>query len=256
MQAATVLDKSDLDSVQMLFGFEQSRDLVSTISYADNAAPKVAETSNVDTWRTFPLNHRWQNSFHEKISLRAHNLCAACCVSSFSGWEPSEFNLDTLRTIEGPTNFFGVTLEGESVAGFLPKAVASIVAEQWYHISTILPDLEVLPFESYLDERRKLPWYQKVARNIEKQTIDSSKIALNAEEEGIRALLSFSSLCLIVAEESEGDEREEYVKLSVSVLLPIVRLGHAICATCMFPNSYTDNVSRFCVIIATDAVWH
>ena len=223
VQAASVLDKNDLDPVQMLFGFEQSRDLVSTISYADNAAPKVAETSNVDTWRTFPLNHRWQNSFHEKISLRAHNLCAACCVSSFSGWEPSEFNLDTLRAVDGPTNFFGVTLEGESVAGFLPKAVASIVAEQWYHISAILPDLEVLPFESHLDERKKHGWYKKVIQNMEKQSIDSTKIALNNEEMGMRALLSFSSLCLIAAEESEGDEKDEYVKLSMSVLLPIVR---------------------------------
>ena len=105
-------------------------------------------------WRTFPLPFNWQSSFYEKVSLRTFNLCVACCVSAFSGWEPSEFNLDQLRSSDG--NMFGVTLEGPTVAGFLPSSVVSLIAEQWEYVSSILPDLEELPFALLLKERIKI----------------------------------------------------------------------------------------------------
>ncbi|KAL7543089.1 hypothetical protein ACHAXR_012410 [Thalassiosira sp. AJA248-18] len=238
VQAVSLVeDKSLLDPVRFLVGFEQSRDLISTICHADNTTPKPSATSSVvETWQSFPLTCSWQNSFHEKISLRAHNLCVACCVSSFSGWEPSEFNLDQLRSSD--MNFFGVCLEGPCVAaqisqsalanfkGFLPKRIASVMTEQWDHIAAILPDIEVLSFESHLEERKKLSWYQKIMKNMEKQNVDPNKISLHGEENGLVSLLAFSSLCLIAAEQSEGDdERDEFVKLSMSVLLPITQFS-------------------------------
>ena len=108
----------------------------------------------------------------------------------------------------------------DGVTGSLPDNAASAVTEQWDYISQILPDLEELPFEAHLDDRKKMSWY----RNVEKQGIPSSKISTYGEEDGIRALLSFSTLCLIAAEESEGDEKDEFLKLSMSVLLPMVRI--------------------------------
>ena len=102
----------------------------------------------------------------------------------------------------------------------MPKNLASVVAEQWEHIQAILPELEILPFELHHEERRKKGWYQKAMRNV---GIDS-KISLYGEEDGIKALLSFSALCLIAAEESEDDEKDEFVKLSMSILLPLVRI--------------------------------
>ena len=106
------------------------------------------------------------------------------------------------------------------LAGFLPNNnyVASSIAEQWEHIQEICPHLEVLPFELHLTERKKLSWYQKVLRRSQ-----DKKISMFAEEDGIKALLSFSTLCLHAAEKSEGDEKDEFIKLSFSILLPLVR---------------------------------
>ena len=201
-------------------GTMKARHLISTISHADGA-PSKSVHAIAETWRTFPLPFNWQSSFHEKVSLRTFNLCVACCVSAFSGWEPSEFNLDQLRSSDG--NMFGVTLEGPTVAGFLPNNVASSVAEQWEYISSILPNLETLPFQMHLEERTQMDWYQRVMRNIGKLS-DKCKIAFYGEEDGIQALLSFSMLCLLAAKESNGDERDELLKNSFSVLLPMVSL--------------------------------
>ena len=107
-----------------------------------------------------------------------------------------------------------------AIAGILPNYLATSIAEQWEQLQAVLPDLELLPFKLHLTERKKLSWYSKVSRNIGS---GSKKTSMYAEEDGIKALLSFSTLCLSVAEESEGDEKDEYVKLSLSILLPLVR---------------------------------
>ena len=126
--------------------------------------------------------------------------------------------------------FFGaITIHTHTIlvsplSGFLAKSVASSVAEQWERLSAILPELEILPFERHLEERKSTSWYQKVMGNIEKQSIDSKKIQSYGEDDGIKALLSFSSLCLLAAEGSEGDEKDELLGFSLSVLLPIVSL--------------------------------
>jgi hypothetical protein len=201
-------------------GCMKARHLISTISHADGAPSKPTTHARVDSWRTFPLPFNWQSSFHEKVSLRTFNLCVACCVSAFSGWEPSEFNLDQLRRGDG--NMFAVALDGPTVAGFLPNNLSSLVAEQWEYISSsILPDLETLPFQIHLEEREQMGWYQRVMRNVGKQSA-KCKIAYYGEEDGIQALLSFSKLCLLASNESEGDARDELLKNSFSVLLPMV----------------------------------
>ena len=107
-------DKSLTDVIKE--GCVKARHLVTTICYANNAPDKPELESNVESWRSFPLLSSWQTStLHEKLSLRAYNLCVSCCVSAFSGWEPREFNLDQLRASD--VNFFGVTLEGATVGG-------------------------------------------------------------------------------------------------------------------------------------------
>ena len=72
--------------------------------------------------------------------------------------------------------------------------------------------------------RKSQDWYKQAFANMKKQNIDPRKIARYGEEDGIRALLSFSTLCLIAAEDSEGKEKDEFVKLSMSILLPMVRI--------------------------------
>lgn len=217
---ATSLSKAKglVDLVQV--GSMKARHLIATICQADNVFSTQSSSSGVESWRSFPLPFSWQNSFHEKLSLRAYNLCVACCVSFFSGWEPSEFNLDVLRSSD--VNFFGVTLEGPSVAGFLPHEVASTIGKQWELISTLVNNMEVLPYELHLDERTKISWYEKAMKIIEKQSIGS--IPSFKEDDGLKALLSFSKLCLLsAAQSSEGNEKDELLKQSFSILLPVTQ---------------------------------
>ena len=211
-------EKSLVDLIQV--GSMKARHLISTICMADNAPSNQKSTTNVESWRAFPLPFSWQNGFHEKISLRAYNMCVACCVSGFSGWEPSEFNLDSLYSSD--VNFFGITLEGACVAGFLPQSATTAIGEQWEDISSILKDMETLPFDLHLEERSKETWYEKAMKIIEKDRIGDS-ISLYGEDDGISALLSFSKLSILAARSSEGVEKDELLKLSFSVLLPVVR---------------------------------
>lgn len=106
-------DKRETDFVRI--GSTKARHLISIICHGDSAPSKQSKDTNFELLRSFPLPCLWQTSLHVKISLRTYNLCVACCVSAFSGWEPSEFNLDNLR--HNDVNFFGVTLEGQWVAG-------------------------------------------------------------------------------------------------------------------------------------------
>ena len=98
-------------------GLQKSQHLISTICEANFTVSNNSTSSlSAETWRAFPLPSSWQTNFHEKLSLRAYNLCVSSCVSSFSGWEPSEFNLDQMMR-HSDINFFGVTIEGPCVAG-------------------------------------------------------------------------------------------------------------------------------------------
>ena len=69
-------------------------------------------------------------------------------------------------------------------------------------------------------------------RNFEKQST-KCKTAFYGEEDGIRALLSYSMLCLLAAEQSGGDERDELLKNSFSVLLPMVSSDVRLLVTCL-----------------------
>ena len=221
VQAAALSEgKRGADFVRV--GHTKARHLISIICRAESAISSSSKTgSTVGSLRSFPLPCHWQTSFHEKLTLTTYNLCVACCVSAFSGWEPSEFNLDNLR--DSGANFFGVSLEGECVHGFVANSVAFSVAEQWDLLSTLFPELERLPFERYLEEQTRLSWYKKVMANMEKQSIDSKKIVSYGEDDGIKTLLSFSRLCLIEAQGHDGDERHELLACSLSVLLPITQ---------------------------------
>lgn len=105
--------KSDTFNVAVVM----SRYLASTIFQAGSPPAKPNSSVEYDTWKTFPLPNEWQTDFERKLSLKAYNLCVACCVSGFSGWEVEEFRLDKLRSRDDDTNFFGVTFANRHVVG-------------------------------------------------------------------------------------------------------------------------------------------
>jgi len=95
----------------------KSRHLVSTIFQAESPSFKPGGSIKYDTWKSYPLPNDWQTDFEKKLSTKTHNLCVACCVSTFSGWETEEFSVDKLRSRDDDTNLFGVTFANGRVAG-------------------------------------------------------------------------------------------------------------------------------------------
>lgn len=104
-----------LESVEV--ALMKSRYLMSTIFQAESPATKPDGSFCYETWRTFPLPNEWQTEFERKLSTKAYNLCVACCVSAFSGWEPEEFRVEKLRSRVDDTNLFGITFVNHRVAG-------------------------------------------------------------------------------------------------------------------------------------------
>lgn len=51
----------------------------------------------------------------------------------------------------------------------------------------------------------------------------NSNIASFREGDGLMTLLSFSMICLVAAEHSDADESDQFLKLALSVILPMVR---------------------------------
>ncbi len=200
----SIICNADSDTLDGLFGWNSFKD----------------ENSS-ETWASFPLASDWQLPFHRKISLKTFNLCVASCVSSFSGWEPNEFHLDLLRSRDNG-NIFGISISGLSVAGFLNSHITDEIGSQWQLVSRILQNLENIEYERSLARRMNAEWYQKVMDNLKRKGSEKNTIACFGEHDALRIMLSFSNLCLIAAEHNEGDQTNGLLKLSMSVLLPLV----------------------------------
>lgn len=86
----------------------------------------------------------------------------------------------------------------------------------------MLPNLEALDFGTHLDRRKEAEWYQKIMDSAAQQ---KGKVSTFGEDDGIKSLLSFSMLCLISADaKKEQNDKGDLLKLSMSILLPIVSL--------------------------------
>ncbi len=113
--------KEDVKSDTFNVAVMMSRYLASTIFQGGSPPAKPSFSVGHDTWKTFPLPNEWQTDFERNLSIKAYNLCVACCVSAFSGWETEEFSVDKLRSRNDDTNFFGVTFANHRVVGELTR---------------------------------------------------------------------------------------------------------------------------------------
>lgn len=202
-------------------GLAGARNVIATVCQTGRSpsSSTALEGHGPNSWQTFPLPNKWQDALHISMSVRTYNLCTACCVSSFSGWNPHEFCLDQLKAIES-ISFFGVTMDNPTLSGFLPPFLESEVSEQWDLLGSILPEMEALDFDKELDKRKSTEWYKRVQQSMNKEGLSTTDIALQSEDKGLRSLLSFSWLCLLAAEQTEGDDQDGFVKLAMSILLP------------------------------------
>jgi len=203
----SIICRADSDTLDGLFGWTSSNE-----EYAS------------EIWESFPLVSEWQLPFHKHISLKTFNLCVASCVSSFSGWEPNEFHLDSLRSRDNG-NIFGISISGPSVAGFLSSYITDEIGSQWRMVNSILQNLESVEYERNLSRRMNAEWYQKVKDNLKKKGSEKNTIACFGEHDALRILLSFSNLSLIAAKHSDEDQKDGFMRLSMSVLLPLTQFS-------------------------------
>ena len=98
--------------------------------------------------------------------------------------------------------------------------ITSFLSQQWQRIQTILPNLESLDFDTILRRRNDAEWYQKIVDVAAQQ---SEKVPMYKEDNGVKALLSFSMLCLIAFDVKTNQYDQGILfRLSMSILLPIV----------------------------------
>jgi hypothetical protein len=169
----------------------------------------------------FPLKSSWQPDEYRAISLRVYNLCVACNVSLFSGWEPEEFTLRLLRRRHG-NKHFGVHIEDGRIAGYLSPEFETEVARQWNEIAKLLPKFPLISFSERLARAREKEWF-KVEVEDRKEKTRGAPIARYGEEDGLHVCLGFSALCLRLADTCfDQNIWNQLVQASLSVLMPIV----------------------------------
>jgi hypothetical protein len=172
-------------------------------------------------WSQFPLKSSWQPDEYRTISLRVYNLCVACNVSLFSGWEPEEFHLHLLRRRHG-NKHFGVHIEDGRIAGYLSPEFNTEIAKQWNEIARLLPKFPLISFSERLARVREKEWFKAEVEDRKEKT-RGAPIARYAEEDGVHVYLGFSALCLRLAGTCfDQNIWNQLVQASLSVLLPIV----------------------------------
>lgn len=170
----------------------------------------------------FPIPHKWQNSVQRAISLRTYNLCVGCNISAFSGWERDEFTLSHV-VIRSSVSYFGIKVRGNYVSGYLTDNEAEgELSDQWKHVYALCPGImPEVDFDSSLVMAKKEEWYSTA---MEKLKYFTDTVANNGEDYALNLLLYFSRLCLHIAiNDDECENKEELIKLSLSVILPVTQ---------------------------------
>jgi hypothetical protein len=142
--------------------FSNARRVVSFLAGA--ALPDFDGEGNVDCmkttkWSEFPVQSSWQSNEWKSISLRVYNLCVACNVSLFSGWETHEFNIRVLRRRHGDKHF-GVKIDDGRVAGHLSSKLEGEILRQWDDLSMLLPGFPKIDLARRLAEVKETEWYK------------------------------------------------------------------------------------------------
>jgi len=172
----------------------------------------------LDLGDSFPISHEWQEEEHKSISLRVYNLCVACNVSAFSGWERDEFSMSHLQRRNG-SKFFGIKIGGEYVSGYLDENVEIELSNQWKLVDSSISNAPLLDFESSLYMAKRANWYKFAMEKLGDSK--NKEISLNGEKESIYLLLLYSRLSLLVAS-YENVKGDEHLKIPLSIILPMV----------------------------------
>ena len=161
-----------------------------------------------------PVSDDWQSDTHKSLSRMVHNLCVSCSASHLSKWDKEE--------LQAVANFVGATSTSSRVTGILVDDIAKLLAAQWIDLNRISPPIS-FDFNDSLSKFQTSKWYIDVAERRENDLIGKS-IGRFGEKYALSMLLSFSNLCLHLAEMSQSNQLkyEHLMKYSLSIILPAV----------------------------------
>lgn len=228
--------------VSLLIGVE-----VNEIGETDEFEPLLA----AESWTEFPLPNHWQSFSQKAISRLAYNLCVACDVSCFSGWNTDEFRLDSLKK-RGGREYFGVNIRDERVVGHVSSETEVELLQEWERVGKLMPWASSFDFKGALSTVKNSEWYESAKATAE-SGYDHKTIATHGEEDGMKILLMFSNLCLLVAEASPTKAASDaLIKTALSVLLPVVcAASYLSAALCVLIFSFSNMSFTICACVQT-----
>ncbi|KAG7356020.1 hypothetical protein IV203_000706 [Nitzschia inconspicua] len=168
----------------------------------------------------FPLSKTWQPAEFRPLSDRTYNMAASCNVPPFSGWENEKFSTRLLRRRCRNSDYW-LNVAGKTITGCFPAEIENEIHHQLDLLEKLEPEIPKSKFVDKLKLVKESHWY-KEKLHVEGGDPDLSMIAQFGEEDVLLLFLSFSNMCLQVAEIDDykkiARRREQ---LALSVLVPL-----------------------------------
>jgi hypothetical protein len=144
--------------------------------------------------------------------------------------ENDEFTLNLLKRHWKDT-FFGVSLKGKHVAGYLSENNEKRLSSLWQLIEVLIPTLNPLDFENAVSHVKHDDWYKKAMKHL--KSFENEPISCHGEDSALTILLIFAEATLMLAKEQDDKRKKEsLVKHALSILLPTVScLFHVLICT-------------------------
>lgn len=167
-------------------------------------------------WNEFPISSDWQTKEERDMSISAYNLTVACSVTSFSGFEAEEFNLNLLKRNAGGTSYFGVSMNEGRVSGSINAEVEERLQQIWTNAGRRLPVVGTFDLSHFLAEAKKSSWFDLAGPR-------QDLIARYGESYVLSMLLDFADLCMLLTSNADS-KNEAPLRLVLSTTLPVVRI--------------------------------
>ena len=165
-------------------------------------------------WTELPITSDWQTEDEREMSICAYNLVVACCVTSFSGHEREEFNLNLLKRNPGGSSHFGISMHEGRVSGPITSDVEEKLQQLWLNLSQHAPFVASLDLSRSLEKAKEFTWYDTTGPR-------QDLVARYGESYALLLLLDYSDLCVSLAATADH-KNEDTFRLAVSTVLPLV----------------------------------
>jgi hypothetical protein len=171
-------------------------------------------THTLQQWTVLPITSNWQTEDEREMSIRAYNLVVACCVTSFSGHEREEFNLNLLKRNPGGSSYFGISMHEGRVSGPINSDIEMKLQQLWMNLCQHVPFAASLDLSSSLEKAKESTWFDTTGPR-------QDLVARYGESCVLLLLLDYSDLCVSLAAAADRGNEETF-RLALSTALPLV----------------------------------